>query len=63
MTSMAAWSSASVGPGPYRDAIRQLLARYGSKCAADLELLSTIVYTDREASMRPIFPRTFRLTP
>jgi hypothetical protein len=35
---------------PYQDAIRWVLAEYGGKSAGDLELLSTIVHADREAS-------------
>jgi hypothetical protein len=34
---------------PHRDAMQWALDRYAEKSAADLELLSTIVYADREA--------------
>jgi uncharacterized protein len=34
----------------YRDAITWVLGEFGGKSAAELELLSTIVYADREAS-------------
>jgi uncharacterized protein len=36
----------------YRDAIAWALDEFGSKTAGDLELLSTIIYADREASQR-----------
>jgi uncharacterized protein len=35
---------------PYQDAIRWVLAKFGHRSAADLELLPTIVHADREAS-------------
>jgi len=35
---------------PYRDAIRWALDHFGQRSAADLELLSTIVFADRAAA-------------
>jgi len=37
---------------PYQDALAWVIEKFGSQCAADLELLSTIVYADRDCQGR-----------